>query len=105
MVDSPTPNGSTTHPLDHEPETGSVVSQSAGRRWDTTALAAAISVARAPAARTLSSARSAVAKKPQPEPISARTPMPESACWFTESTSPLRADIDSYRRCITRASA
>ena len=104
MVDSATANGSTTHPLDHEPETGSVGTSPPDAR-DTTALAAAISVARAPAARTLRSARSAVAKKPQPEPTSARTPMPESACWFTESTSPLRADIDSYRRCITRASA
>ena len=31
--------------------------------------------------------------------------MPELLSWSSDSTSPLRADIDSLRRCITRASA
>ncbi len=56
---------------------------------------------RAPRRRT----RSGTAKNPHPDPTSARTPIPASSCWMSSSTSPLRAVIDSCRRCITRASA
>ena len=71
----------------------------------TRALAAAISAARVPAVRAELSDMSGTAKKPHPAPTSARTPRPASEFWVSSSISPSRADMDSYRRCITRASA
>ncbi len=104
MSESDTSNGSTAHSLAQDPVAGSLGTRPAPSR-PTNALAWAISVARAPASRTARSERSGTAKKPHPEPTSARTPTPESASCDTESTSPFLAVMDSERRCITRASA
>ena len=87
-------NGSTTHSLAQDPTAASPSIIPRPSR-ETSALARAISAARAPASRSDRSPRSGTAKKPHPEPTRARTPMPESASWVTSSTSPLRADIDS----------
>ena len=104
MSDSDTPSGSIWHSLAHDPDATSPGTSSDARR-DTVALAVAIAVAWAPAARTASSERSGTAKNPQPDPTSARTPIPASSCCRSSSTSPLRAVIDSCRRRITLASA
>ena len=104
MSASETVNGSTVHSLAHDPCTASLGTSVDSSR-PTSALAAAISAARRPASREAPNSRSGTAKKPHPDPTSARTPRPELASCDSDSTSPLRADIDSVRRCITRASA
>ena len=68
-------------------------------------LASAISAAVSPARGARRRRGRASRRNPNPEPTSARTPMPESASSVMDSMSPLRASIDSWRRRITRASA
>jgi len=100
---SDTASGSTSQAEAQEPTAGSTgISPRAGP--GTAALAAAIEAACSPAVRAAPE-RSGAAKNPQEEPTSARTPIPASSSWARSSTSPLRAVIDSNRRCITRASA
>jgi hypothetical protein len=102
-----TDSGSIRHSLAQEPISGSDGMSAArpGRRFGTVAEAAAISVARMPACRAWASSRSGTAKKPHEPPTRARTPIPAVSDWVRSSMSPLRADIDSKRRCITLASA
>jgi hypothetical protein len=50
-------------------------------------------------------AGSAVAKKPQEEPMRARTPTPADSCWPSASMTPLRASTLWFRPTTTRASA
>jgi hypothetical protein len=71
----------------------------------TDAEAFAVAAACRPALSAAWRVRSAVEKKPQPDPISARTPIPTEASCISSSTSPLRAPIDSLLRSMTRASA
>src|SRR2546423_13332241 len=104
LSDKGTPSGSTWHSLAQVAVPAGTGTRSAVGPA-TEADAAAIAAARSPAARTAPSPSSGTAKKPHPEPTSARTPSPASSAWVSSSTSPLSADIDSYRRCITRASA
>src|SRR5690606_10627954 len=104
LLDSGTPNGSTSHGDAQLATTGGEGTRAA-RGPGTVALAAAMAAADSPARRTDAFDRSGTAQKPQLEPTSARTPRPASSPWFSASISPLRASIDSVRRRITRASA
>ena len=102
--DSGTPSGSTRQGEDQLAVVAGDGTSSAGGPG-TEALAAAIAAARSPACRADESDMSGTAKKPQLDPTRARTPRPASSSWLRSSISPLRAFIDSVRRCMTRASA
>ena len=71
----------------------------------TLAEATAMAAARAPASRAAAVVSSEVAKKPQEEPISARTPTPIVSARSTSCTRWLRTSIFSVRVDTTRASA
>src|SRR4051794_31907162 len=104
FVASDTSNGSTSTGLAHDATVGSTGTRSAAGPG-TRLLACAMAAARAPAARASASVRSGTPKKPQEEPTRARTPTPIVSAWLRSSMSPLRAAMDSYLVCTTRASA
>ena len=84
-------------------DTGTSASSTAGP--GTLEEAAAMDAARSPARRAAAMVRSAVAKKPQEEPISARTPTPMVSARSTSCRFWLRTSIFSVRVATTRASA
>src|SRR6478752_3708376 len=97
-------HGSSLHSDSHEPvmgASGASLMSGPATRAEARATAAACS----PARRAAALPTSGTEKKPQLEPISARTPTPARSSRSRVSTAPLRAAIASVRVSMTRASA
>ena len=101
---SGTESGSSAHglaQLSWRTSIGTSVTSGPGTCADARATAAACS----PARRASASVGSGTATNPHDDPTRARTPTPTDSRCTRSSTSPLRADIDSLRWCMARASA